>query len=294
MNNPYESAEFPSLGGPRTPAGKAQSCRNALKHGLTATTLLPTVLGPEILEAHLQRLAAEWQPQTATEKILVREMARHAAALHMVEVAEAAVLRCAAGAIGQLPPERIADDDYVLAAAVTSEAVDRVTRYRRAHEKAFHQALSHLEALRKHAPASLRPPAPAPPFSFSEHGCRDYPLRRLRAADFVCPRCGNGKGYPLGSRSCWQCGACGRQAGLRVGTVMEGSHIPLSVWFAAIWKLSEAPDASLATLADITKISRVQTLRKMVGKILLAMASPDASRLLAGLNDLYRNQRGGA
>ena len=75
-------------GGPRTPEGKANSRGNALTHGLTATRLLPAVLGHDLLERHARDFGAEWDPRTPTERLLVREIARHAAALELVEQAQ--------------------------------------------------------------------------------------------------------------------------------------------------------------------------------------------------------------
>jgi hypothetical protein len=66
--------------GPATPAGKAQSRRNAVQHGLTASTLFPEIFGHELLTGHKDLLAAEWRPSTPTEAIFVAEFARHAAA----------------------------------------------------------------------------------------------------------------------------------------------------------------------------------------------------------------------
>jgi hypothetical protein len=73
--------------------GTARSRRNGIQHGLAATTLLPEVFGLEVLARSKERLSAEWCPSTPTEEILVAELARHAAALVLVEQCEAAALR---------------------------------------------------------------------------------------------------------------------------------------------------------------------------------------------------------
>jgi hypothetical protein len=87
MRNPDRSSQESepkpprSGGGPRTAAGKLKSRKNATKHGLTATTLLPAILGPENLEEHLRQLREEWQPQTPTQDFLIIELARHSKGL---------------------------------------------------------------------------------------------------------------------------------------------------------------------------------------------------------------------
>jgi hypothetical protein len=56
--------------GPATPGGKARSRRNAIQHGLSASTLLPEILGHELLARHKDRLSAEWRPSTPTQEVL--------------------------------------------------------------------------------------------------------------------------------------------------------------------------------------------------------------------------------
>ena len=58
----------------------------------------------------------------------------------------------------------------------------------------------------------------------------------------VCPHCGTvGEAKRLdsaeGSKTrdgVWQCNACREQFTVTVGTIMEGSHLPLATWLAAI------------------------------------------------------------
>ena len=80
-------------GGLQTPEEKCASRTNAIKHGLTAGELLPAVMGHDVIEQAYEWLLEEWQPSTATQRYLVREMARHEAALERAEEMETAVLR---------------------------------------------------------------------------------------------------------------------------------------------------------------------------------------------------------
>jgi hypothetical protein len=61
-------------GGPRTPEGKEQSKRNALKHGLRAKVVLPEDLAAAV-DARTAELAEEFEPRSSYEEWLVREMA---------------------------------------------------------------------------------------------------------------------------------------------------------------------------------------------------------------------------
>jgi transposase-like protein len=59
---------------------------------------------------------------------------------------------------------------------------------------------------------------------------------------FSCPRCG-GAGHCIlrgGSCKVFQCNACRYQTSLIAGTVFQGTKLPLTVWFLAIYLISQA------------------------------------------------------
>jgi len=274
-------------GGPRTAEGKARSRGNALQHGLTARTLLDDAL----LQHHKESLRAEWYPASPTEEFLVEQLARHAAALDLVERAEPAVLRLGAqGALEMLSGQDLSagDTDLYLAGAVTSDALERVTRYRRSHEKGFFTALVRLREAKTVEFSIAKQRARSGVFLFeSEEGCRSYLVGRIQHKDHRCPHCGHAHGYWLAARWRWQCAGCGRQSGLRTATVMEGSPLPFRCWFAAIHALLTSPDTSAEQLAKATGIRRLATVRRMACTIAAACAGPQASKRLAGLDMLF-------
>ena len=59
---------------------------------------------------------------------------------------------------------------------------------------------------------------------------------------FCCPRCGHVAHYVLrdGVRKVFQCNACRHQASLIAGTVFQGTKLPLTTWFLAIYLISQA------------------------------------------------------
>lgn len=59
---------------------------------------------------------------------------------------------------------------------------------------------------------------------------------------FCCPRCGHAAHYVLrdGARKVFQCNACRHQASLIAGTVFQGTKLPLTIWFLAIYLISQA------------------------------------------------------
>ena len=287
--SPDVSQDAASRGGPRTPEGKAVSCRNALKHGLAAKSLLTDILGRDLVHEHYKDLRREWSPTTPTQEFLVRNLAGHQAALERIEQIELAVLRRGA----RYNPSMLSDDDPVgdelidsiLAAAGTSDAIERISRYRRQHERDFLRSLATLREAKSMAASA------AQPAFWSEEACQEYLVARLRDGDFRCPQCSSQRGKWITSRRVWQCQACRRQVGLRRDTVMEKSRISLLAWFCAIGLLVRKRDATTGELERATGIHRQGTLLKMARRIRQALNAPEASELLAGLDEVFRRDR---
>lgn len=70
----------------------------------------------------------------------------------------------------------------------------------------------------------------------TEEACGAYLFALKWPNGFVCPKCHHSKAYTIGTRRLplFECVACGFQASLTSGTIMEGSRTPLVKWFAAI------------------------------------------------------------
>jgi transposase-like protein len=75
----------------------------------------------------------------------------------------------------------------------------------------------------------------------SESKCRAY-LEQLRWPDGVrCPRCEASRGISrIETRGQFDCDACGYQFSVRVGTVLQASHLPLWKWFLAVYLMGES------------------------------------------------------
>jgi hypothetical protein len=59
---------------------------------------------------------------------------------------------------------------------------------------------------------------------------------------FRCPRCAGAAHYVVrdGVRKVFQCAACRHQASLIAGTIFQGTKLPLTIWFLAIYLISQA------------------------------------------------------
>ncbi|HUK14791.1 MAG TPA: hypothetical protein VLW65_00180 [Bryobacteraceae bacterium] len=82
--------------GPRTEAGKQRSSLNALRHGLTAQTVVLPSEDPAAYETHRRQFLDEYQPATATETQLVQELIDTSWRLNRIPLLEADLLARAA------------------------------------------------------------------------------------------------------------------------------------------------------------------------------------------------------
>jgi hypothetical protein len=99
--------------GPRTPAGKRRSKRNAYKHGLTAETVI-TVLEHESdfegFQAHIRR---EFSPETTTQRELVARLASLLWRLRRATAIETGLLQIQAEVIRAQRQQSIIDRESV-------------------------------------------------------------------------------------------------------------------------------------------------------------------------------------
>ena len=118
-------------------------------------------------------------------------------------------------------------------------------------------------------------------------------LERARwPGGFRCPRCGGAAHCILrgGARKVFQCNACRQQTSLIAGTVFQGTKLPLTVWFLALYLLSQAK-TGLSALALKRHLGvSYPTAWLIHHKVMQAMAARDAHYVLAGqvqVDDTY-------
>ena len=69
----------------------------------------------------------------------------------------------------------------------------------------------------------------------TEEACEAYLFQRRWPEGFVCPKCGGTGCYQLRGRREYVCKYCHRQSSVTVGTVLHRTHLPLTIWFWAIY-----------------------------------------------------------
>jgi len=282
------TAAEPETGGSLTPTGNAP---------VESAPPLPALLTVDRTDEIFQQLVAELEPRGVLETEYVRQMARHAAAGELAHQSLAAVRRQVARLTAPLLATTAAASggaDTLLAAVACSGGVDRADRRARAHARGFQRAQERLRALQTER---RRPGQTANdrwfPFARERH-CEEFMAERFRRGQQPCPRCNATRGVYLASRRAWQCAGCRRQSGLREGTVMHRSALPLLVWFRAIAALLAAPNISNVALAERAGINRGATARQVAARIRRALAAEDGGRRLAGLDQFLVAAQGAA
>ena len=113
----------------------------------------------------------------------------------------------------------------------------------------------------------------------SDENCRDY-LFTLRWPDgFICPRCGNNRAWRM-SRGLRLCSKCRHQVSATAGTIYQDSHVPLTIWFRAMWYVtSQKNGVSALALQRILGLGSYKTAWAMLHKMRRAMVRPGRDRL---------------
>jgi transposase-like protein len=113
----------------------------------------------------------------------------------------------------------------------------------------------------------------------TDQACRDY-LFSLRWPDgFICPRCGARKAWAT-DRGLWSCGRCHRQTSVMAGTIFQDTHLPLSVWFQAIWQVtSQKTGASALGVQRVLGLGSYKTAWTILHKLRRAVVRPGRDRL---------------
>jgi len=109
--------------------------------------------------------------------------------------------------------------------------------------------------------------------------CREYLLALRWPEGFVCPSCGGRKAWRMG-RGLGLCGTCRRQVSVTSGTIFQDSHLPLTVWFRAIWHVtSQKNGVSAAGLQRALGLGSYKVVWAMLHKLRRAMVRPGREKL---------------
>ena len=120
----------------------------------------------------------------------------------------------------------------------------------------------------------------------TEDACRAELFRLRFPNGFVCPKCGCTEYYPVRGRSTFQCRACRRQTSVTAGTVMHRTHLPLTVWFWAIYLCATDKRGISAVQLSRTLNICYESAWYLLHRIRRAMAQRDENYALSGIVEM--------
>ena len=109
---------------------------------------------------------------------------------------------------------------------------------------------------------------------------------------FVCPCCSETghSVFIVGAHKMFQCKACRRQASLTAGTLFQGTKLPLTTWFLAIYLISQAKTGLSALALKRYLGVRYPTAWLIQHKLMQAMSERETKYILDGsvqVDDAY-------
>jgi len=109
--------------------------------------------------------------------------------------------------------------------------------------------------------------------------CAEY-LSALRwPGGWVCPRCAGVAAWSV-RRNRRRCDVCRYEMSVTAGTVFQDSHLPLTIWFRAMWQItSQKNGISALGLQRVLGLGSYKTAWAMLHKLRRAMVRPGRDRL---------------
>src|SRR5512132_3000483 len=124
----------------------------------------------------------------------------------------------------------------------------------------------------------------------TEEKCRAVVMNSRWPNGFECPVCGGRAYSEVTTRRLFQCSACRRQTSLTAGTIFASTHVPLRLWFRAIYHLTQSKQG-ISSIELGRRLGVKQTTAwKMKPKLAQVMMERDATKQLSGrveLDDAY-------
>src|SRR3954465_13544359 len=124
----------------------------------------------------------------------------------------------------------------------------------------------------------------------TEEKCRAVVIASRWPEGFECPACGGQAYCEVPPRRLFQCNACRRQTSPIAGTIFASTHVPLRLWFRAMYHLTQSKQG-ISSVALGRRLGVTQTTAwKIKHKLAQVMMERDASKQLSGrveLDDAY-------
>jgi transposase-like protein len=124
----------------------------------------------------------------------------------------------------------------------------------------------------------------------TEEKCRAVVMASRWPDGFECPVCGGRAYSEVKTRGLFQCSACRRQTSLIAGTIFASTHVPLRLWFRAMYHLTQSKQGISSIELGRRLGVRQTTAWKMKHKLAQVMMERDATKCLTGrveIDDAY-------
>jgi len=124
----------------------------------------------------------------------------------------------------------------------------------------------------------------------TEEQCAAAVFRWRWPRGFVCPQCGHAKHCALRSRELYQCNHCHHQASLTSDTIFANTKLPLTIWFLAMYFLTQQKNGISALELKRHLGVSYPTAWSLKHKLMQVMKETDDRRPLNGvvqLDDVY-------
>jgi transposase-like protein len=116
----------------------------------------------------------------------------------------------------------------------------------------------------------------------TEEKCRALVMALRWPDGFECPACGGRAYSEVKTRGLFQCSACRRQTSLIAGTIFASTHVPLRLWFRAMYHVTQSKQG-ISSIELGRRLGVTQTTAwKLKHKLAQVMMERDASQRLTG------------
>ena len=124
----------------------------------------------------------------------------------------------------------------------------------------------------------------------TEEQCRAIVIASRWPHGFECPICGGRQYCVVTTRNLYQCAKCRRQTSPIAGTIFASTHLPLRLWFRAIYHLTQTKQG-ISSIELGRRLGVTQTTAwKIKHKLKQVMLERDATKRLTGrveIDDAY-------
>ena len=124
----------------------------------------------------------------------------------------------------------------------------------------------------------------------TEEQCRAIVIASRWPHGFECPVCGGRQYCVVATRDLYQCTKCRRQTSPIAGTIFASTHLPLRLWFRAIYHLTQTKQG-ISSIELGRRLGVTQTTAwKIKHKLKQVMLERDARKRLTGrieIDDAY-------